>query len=279
VYSLDCEICGKTITNKSLSHISRFHGISIQQYYDTYLKLENEEVCEECSKVTRFQSFTLGYARFCSRSCSNKNETTKQKIQDSFIRNFGDNPMRIESIKIKRDKTFFKHFGVNNPSQHDSIKKLKSETYRKHYGVDHYSQSMEGRRVHRLNSIRLVENQKLNGEPLSPKVGYQEKPFFDELQKYCQCEIIRNDDTFRYGISRYPDGHIPELKIFIQFDERFHFKDRHYKKYHDDDIRCTLELASLGYLVFRVSEYNWKTNKEMVIKQFKEIIKWQNVVL
>jgi len=274
---LTCQICGNMYHPKGYgSHLQSKHNISGKEYYDRYFKKDDEGICIECGKPTTYQTISLGYAIFCGDGCSNKNIKVKQKIQDTFIERFGDNPNRIESIKLKKQKTFHSHYGVKNCSQHKSIKEKKRKSYQKRYGVDHYSQSSEGRRIHRLNSIKLVENQKLNGDVLSPKVGYGEKPFFDELQKWVSYKILRNDSTFRYGIARYPDGHIPELKIFIQFDERFHFKDRECKIYQDDDIRCTLELASLGYLVFRVSEKNWKDNSEVIIQQFKEIIACQN---
>jgi len=275
INKLICHICGKKISSVGASHITRIHKISIQEYYDKYLKKKLEGECETCKKQTKFQNITLGYCRFCSRNCSNQNEKTRQKIKETFIKKYNGNPNKTEKIKRKKEKTFLKHYGVMNCSQHKVIKEKKRKSFQLHYGVDHYSQSFEGRRIHRYHHLRLVENQKLNGDPVSPMVGYQESPFFDELQIHVDYTIIRNDSTFRYGLVRFPDGHIPELKIFIQFDERFHFKDRHYKIYQDDDIRCTLELASLGYLVFRVSEKNWKENKESVLKQFKELISCQ----
>ena len=42
--------------------------------------------------------------------------------------------------------------------------------------------------------------------------------------------------------------------------------------YKQDDIDCTLQLASLGYVVFRVSEKQWKDNPEKIINDFKEFL-------
>lgn len=118
----------------------------------------------------------------------------------------------------------------------------------------------------------MVENQKLNGEPLAPRIGDRERPFLNELQTYTNFKIIRNDILFRYVVGRFPDGHIPELKIFIQYDERVHFQDLECKIYRKDDILCTLQLASLGYIVFRVSDRDWKNCKKKVIQNFKILI-------
>jgi very-short-patch-repair endonuclease len=42
--------------------------------------------------------------------------------------------------------------------------------------------------------------------------------------------------------------------------------------YKQDDENCTLELASLGYIIFRISEKQWKENKDQVIERFKILI-------
>ena len=108
------------------------------------------------------------------------------------------------------------------------------------------------------------------------RIGKFERIFLDELQKHIIYNIIRNDPTFRYIVGRFPDGHILELKLFIQFDELFHFKDKECKIYIKDDLDCTNELASLGYIVWRVSELEWKNNKEKVIEQFKLLVEFLN---
>jgi len=105
-----------------------------------------------------------------------------------------------------------------------------------------------------------------------PNIGKLERSCLNEFQNIFQIDIIRNDSSFRYMIGRIPDGHIPKLKLFIQFDEQFHFSDRECKIYKQNDIDCTLQLASLGYIVFRVSELDWKNNKEIVINQFKNYV-------
>jgi hypothetical protein len=38
--------------------------------------------------------------------------------------------------------------------------------------------------IGRINFLKMIETQKLNGEPLSPRIGYQERECLNELQKY-----------------------------------------------------------------------------------------------
>jgi len=154
----------------------------------------------------------------------------------------------------------------------DIIKQKRQHTLLYNYGFDNFSKTPQFKEMARIASIKMVENQIASGEPLSPKIGPQERSFLNELQQYTLYKIIRNDSSFRYIKGRFPDGHILELKLFIQFDERFHFSDIACKIYKQDDIDCTLQLASLGYIIFRVSEKQWKENKEKTISDFKNFL-------
>jgi len=142
----------------------------------------------------------------------------------------------------------------------------------KKYGVDNWAKSNDGKLFHRKQAIKYVETQKLNGEPLMPRVGDRERPFLNELQNHTEYEILRQDPSFRFIKGRFPDGHIPELNLFIQFDERDHFTDKTCEVYKEDDINCTLQLASLGYIVFRVPEKEWKENPDSIKIKFITLI-------
>ena len=177
---------------------------------------------------------------------------------------------QLIEIKEKKKQTCLKNFGVENPSQCKEIQNKKILTFQKHYGCDCWAKTSEGRKSSRIIAIKIRDAQFLNREPLTPFIGFQERLFLNELQNYISYNIIRNDNSFRYIVGRFPDGHIPELKLFIQFDEYHGHND---KKQRENDIRCTLDLASLGYLVYRVSEKNWKENKEKVISNFQTLVR------
>jgi hypothetical protein len=109
---------------------------------------------------------------------------------------------------------------------------------------------------------------------LMPAIGLVERECLNELQKHTSFKIIRNDSSFRYIVGRYPDGHILEIKLFLQYNEKHcHYKDKFCKIENKNTIQTTLDLASAGYLVFNISEFDWKNNKEKVVLDFKELIK------
>lgn len=67
-----CLICGNIFQNGQFlsAHLKFEEHISGKDYYDKYLKKENEEVCIVCGKPTRYINFTRGYQICCSRECA-----------------------------------------------------------------------------------------------------------------------------------------------------------------------------------------------------------------
>jgi len=73
-----CRECGQAFLSiQHLSwHINRKHeNISKKEYYDKYLKKENEGTCVVCKKETKFKSINKGYKICCSQECYNKNNS------------------------------------------------------------------------------------------------------------------------------------------------------------------------------------------------------------
>lgn len=62
-----CEICKNEFKDKQ--HITRFHKISLKDYYDTYLKRENEGICLCCGKETKFYNLKSELTNDFWRNC------------------------------------------------------------------------------------------------------------------------------------------------------------------------------------------------------------------
>jgi len=137
----------------------------------------------------------------------------------------------------------------------------------------HYTHTEKTKQKLRISTIKYIEQQKLNGEPLCPRVGFKERPCLNELQKYTKYKIIRQYSSFRYKIGRFPDGYILELKLFILFDEFSHFEDEECMKYNKESIYETKDYKTINdHTLFRISEKEWKENKNKVILNFKELL-------
>jgi hypothetical protein len=92
---MECKICEKEFKNyRTLGRHLRTHKITSKEYYNRYLKKENEGICPVCGKETYFIGLKRGYCKFCSYECANSGENhpffgkhhtekTKRKISDT----------------------------------------------------------------------------------------------------------------------------------------------------------------------------------------------------
>lgn len=166
---IECKICHKQFkTYRALGiHIKCTHKIETKEYYDHYIKHENENLCIFCGNQTNFKDLAHGYHKFCSTKCVNNSEIIKQKIEKTNFEKYGtkstiqnkdvlnkrnknnlekygtEHPSTLETVKEKAKETLLNRYGVNNISKLESIKKKKEETCLKNFGVKHYTQSSE----------------------------------------------------------------------------------------------------------------------------------------
>lgn len=75
-----CQICKKEFKyKKGLSkHLSYTHKIDLKEYYDSYIKKDNEGICPVCKKETNFRNFRDGYRKLCDL-CINKSKFPSNK--------------------------------------------------------------------------------------------------------------------------------------------------------------------------------------------------------
>jgi len=230
---------------------------------------------------------TLHSNTFYCKGHANRNAAVKlKKIETSRVNNGYDNPFQSEKIKTKIKNTCILKYGTENPFQSDIIKEKYKNTCMRRYGVqwsmqsvkvqekskqscmtkfgyDNYSKTPQGRQIARENFIRMIENEKLNGETLCGRVGDIERPCLNELQKHIEIEIIRNPQIIGY----IPDGYIMELNLLIEFDERHHFIDN-YQTYRDHDIQKDEDYKRSGFNLIRIKKNDWIDNPDKVVNNF-----------
>jgi len=76
---MKCKICNKDVDGlKGLScHLTKYHKYDKKEYYDKYLKKENEGKCYFCNNKSIFFNLTKGYHKICeSKICLGKTRAT-----------------------------------------------------------------------------------------------------------------------------------------------------------------------------------------------------------
>lgn len=107
-----CSICNKKLkNNRSLSkHVYYQHNLKSKDYYDLYLKKENEAICLICKCQTNYKNISEGYHTYCSKKCQSNDP----------------NVIKKRKYKVSGDNHWMKKSGRGNSS--------KGKTYEQLYG-------------------------------------------------------------------------------------------------------------------------------------------------
>lgn len=108
-----CKICGHDFKNLS-NHVINIHKISQKDYFDKYLKTDENSHCKLCgAELTEFVKISYGYGKYC-KNCSHKDKvklqwsakskTVKNEIYEKRIATckdvYGDEYKEIFSAKL-----------------------------------------------------------------------------------------------------------------------------------------------------------------------------------
>lgn len=140
--TLTCLLCGKEIKISGFgAHLKKTHdwqfNSNVQEYYDRYLKKENEEKCIVCGNDTKFYTVTHGYKSTCSKKCAANDPKRLEKIKNTClerygVENGGGSLQALEKIK----NTCLERYGVENPYQSEEKKLKIKSTCLERYGVE-----------------------------------------------------------------------------------------------------------------------------------------------
>lgn len=127
-----CQICGEEFKRLG-HHILSKHSMSVKEYYDKYIKQENEGICPVCGKETNFTGLLGGYYTCCSISCANI--YTLPKREEHNLEKYGCKyAFQSEDVKTKIKQTNLNKYGVENPQQNKDIRQKTEATFKKVYG-------------------------------------------------------------------------------------------------------------------------------------------------
>lgn len=124
---IQCKICGKECsTTRGLAyHVRITHNLNSKEYYDTYLKRDNEGKCLECGKPTSFRGIKYGYSKFCCNKCILRNKEVREKQLLTQRELYGEH---LELIQKKTQETNLKKYGKRHVLQVKEFKEKGRQT-------------------------------------------------------------------------------------------------------------------------------------------------------
>lgn len=172
-----CKICNTILDNPNTLpvHIHKTHNITDKEYYDNYIKIDNEDICKTCGNTTKFISLAQGYNKYCSYHC---------------------NPDYIDVYDT------CKICNIEFPNSRELTKHLKSHniTAKKYYDM-YYKKSTDGKCIECGKSTKFIRYPSGYSEYCSDKCAYSGNTRFDKLHK---------NNLEKYGFEH--TSQIPEVK-------------------------------------------------------------------
>jgi very-short-patch-repair endonuclease/glutathione peroxidase-family protein len=274
-YGVDNPMQSKEIQKRHVQIMANRYGIEYPLQSKEF-QIKRKETCKENLGV-EFPLQSKELQNKCKETCKEnlgvefpmQSKEVQEKSKVTCKENYGvEYPSQSKEVQEKIRAVCKEKYGVEYPSQSKEVQEKIRAVCKEKYGVDHFTKTIEGKRRCRENFLNMIKVQFDNGEPLVPRIGNNERVCLTEFQKLISYSIIRNPKLIGY----FPDGLIEQFKLIIEFDERYHFLDD-YITYVEKDIYRKKELESMGYVFFRISEKDWKENKEEVIQNFLCVIK------
>lgn len=278
-----CAICGETICSVKL-HVQNKHSMSLKEYYDKYIKNnDNEGICPVCGKPTRFCGIR-GYRSYCSLKCSNNDQSVKEKKVAAYIEKYGvTNPSQAADIKEKKANTNMTKYGVPYSFQADEVKENIKKTMIERYGVDHPQRCKEIREkteqtsIERYGGVGLGSNElKSRAQQTCIKKYGVTNPFAADpikyqlkqecLEKYgvpyhCMTNECRNAAVFEN--SSYNVAFMRLLdKYGIQYSREFPISTKSY------DFKVGDTLIEINPTSTHNSTWGWRGHKGGIDKEY-----------
>ena len=191
-----CKLCNKEfIGGQSFTSHLKIHKYTSKQYYDEFLKTQNDGICQVCGKPTKFFKFANGYRKTCSNECyrllgvKNWRKSMNEKYDGSYYSG-------TEEYKQKRKNDCLEKYGCEYYWQAKEIKEKRRNSMLERYGVEHTMQNPE------LKAIAKEHREETNLE----RYGVKHNWASEELREQGQYKTCLEKYGYMYT------GQIPEIQ-------------------------------------------------------------------
>lgn len=243
---LKCKICDKECKNfRSLSRHISSHNLTVQEYYDKYLKKPDEGICPTCGKMIPFNSMKHGYKMYCNCKCANSNIEKINRIKNTMLEKYGvEQPFQSEIFKEKARQTSIKKYGVNHPRKSKEVQDKAKKTNLSKYGAENPFAAPKIKEKYQKNflekyntkcpanadgRIKALRTMRKNGNRSS-------------LEDLLENFFIENNINYiqEYKEERYPyfcDFYLPDSDTFIEINGYWTHNDHFFNKNNKEDIK------------------------------------------
>ncbi len=266
-----CNICKKDFkSNRSLGiHIVSTHNMTTKQYYDLYLKKENEGACLNCNKPTQYRNITKGYRLFCSKNCCNTSDYHITNMQNTIISRYGGMGTASNIINNKIKKTNIQKYGSENVYSSEYGKNKIKQSNLEHFGVECSLQSP----IVRDKIIQTSLKKYNTTNPGNCRQGRQKAAYTrrandndSSWEDYFEIQLKQRNITYkkRYNSdSRYPfmcDFYLPNSDTFIEINGYWSHGKHWFNKNSKEDVKklsSWIEKANNGHKQYKNAINVW----------------------
>jgi hypothetical protein len=264
-----CSFIAKSARGLSV-HISKVHKINIKNYYDKYIKEDNEGICKTCKKPTRFYNLNKGYNKYCSIECSHNSKERNTKISNAKTEwhSKKENKEHMKNLLKnqwdKKDSNIRKALNSNSFKKKCSIRnflRFKDKNFRKKHS-DGLKKSWTKERKERHSKI--LKDQWDNSPKRKEELRYEMKtwraawlnsfisnPSKPQVKLFNMVKDIFGEYcSLNFSVGRYSvDIVIPHFNIAIEYDGSYWHKD------HEKDLKRQREIEEEGWTFLRYRDY------------------------
>lgn len=209
------------------SHIRKAHNMSTKEYYDKYLKKDNEDICPVCGNTNNFININVGYSRTCSVSCGQKHPSTRKRIEITNINKYGKATPLITSTAL-------------NKSHNKEAMDKKRQTMINKYGYSNSFCTIETQ--HKVQNTMLERYCSKNPMVCNKHIFAKYNGTRSSWESMLKTALENNNIKFKYEYNkdlRYPyycDFYLPDSDIFVEINGYWMHNDHWFNENSIEDL-------------------------------------------
>lgn len=251
----------------------------IQRIWHWANNVSDYVTCYCGNRVSFNMNWEDGYKEFCSNKCSSNSEKVKNKLKDTYLRNFGvEHYSKTDEYKEKVSKTCIEKYGVCNYSKTDEYKEKSKKTYIEKYGVDNYTKTEE----YRLKS-KNTQLDRYGVDHYSKTVEFKDRFSKKMADLYGVASIFENNEYRKLNFEiannpnyiRYLGDSINLFKCDCEKNHLFEITtDNYYGRMHANNKLCTIcnpinSLTSLKENTFH--DFIFESYSGEIVKNYRNV--------